>query len=191
MTSSHSSGTSRRRVLQRRGWLVAGPARLFLEVPMHSGLSSPAGLQLTFVAGASFIASRRFDTLFVTLSPARKVVDQGFKNGFGNMMAQFTALQLARQAIARRQAPLGPGEFPLEQKQNFRNVLEMVRGGFFLRKKPLDRSDSHYTYSAFAIASICRLATVGHSSQRSSMKSKSSKAVVLSRPLMRRPRMAM
>ena len=41
----------------------------------------------------------------------------------------------------------------LEQKQNFRNVLEMVRGGFFLRKKPLDRSDSPYTYSAFAIAS--------------------------------------
>ena len=39
----------------------------------------------------------------------------------------------------------------LEQKQNFRNVLEMVRGGFFLKKKPLDRSDSPYTYSAFAI----------------------------------------
>ena len=40
----------------------------------------------------------------------------------------------------------------LEQKQNFRNVLEMVRGGFFLGKNPLDRSDSPYTYSAFAIA---------------------------------------
>ena len=40
----------------------------------------------------------------------------------------------------------------LEQKQNFRNVLEMVQGGFFLRKKPLDRSDSPYTHSAFALA---------------------------------------
>ena len=40
----------------------------------------------------------------------------------------------------------------LEQKQKFCGVLEMVRGGFFLRKKPLDRSDSPYTHSAFAIA---------------------------------------
>ena len=40
----------------------------------------------------------------------------------------------------------------LEQKQDFRHVLEMVRGGFVSGKKPLDSSDPTYTYSAFAIA---------------------------------------
>ena len=40
----------------------------------------------------------------------------------------------------------------LEQKPNFRDVLEMVRGGFFLRKKPLDGSSSPYTNSAFALS---------------------------------------
>ena len=42
----------------------------------------------------------------------------------------------------------------LEQKPNFRDVLEMVRGGFFLRKKPLDGSDSPYTRFAFALVGL-------------------------------------
>ena len=39
----------------------------------------------------------------------------------------------------------------LEQKPNLRGVVEMVRGGFFLGKKPLGDSALHYTDSAFAI----------------------------------------
>ena len=39
----------------------------------------------------------------------------------------------------------------LERKPNLRGVVEMVRGGFFLTKKPLGDSASHYTNSAFAI----------------------------------------
>ena len=43
------------------------------------------------------------------------------------------------------------GRPALEQKPNLRGLAEMVRGGFFLRKKPLGDSASHYTNSAFAI----------------------------------------
>ena len=39
----------------------------------------------------------------------------------------------------------------LEQKPNLRGVVERVRGGLFLRKKPLGDSASHSTNSAFAI----------------------------------------
>ena len=42
---------------------------------------------------------------------------------------------------------------PLEQKPNLRGVAGMVRGGFFLRKKPLGDSASRYTNS-FAIRRV-------------------------------------
>ena len=53
----------------------------------------------------------------------------------------------------------------LEQEPNVRGGVEMVRGGFFLRKKPLGDCASHYTNSAFAgfgaVAAVCGLLAVG------------------------------
>ena len=49
----------------------------------------------------------------------------------------------------------------LEQKPNLRGVVEMVRGGFFLRKKPLADNASHYTNSAFAIGPLVASALAG------------------------------
>ena len=60
----------------------------------------------------------------------------------------------------------------LEQKPNLRGVVQMVRGGLFLRKKPLGDSASHYTNSAFAIsgwlvALVCVAALLGMGATRS------------------------
>jgi hypothetical protein len=49
----------------------------------------------------------------------------------------------------------------LEQNQSKRALDESLKGGFFLRKKPLEGIAPGYSYSDFAIASAARKSRVG------------------------------